>query len=70
MAKFTIDNIEVTDSTKISLIGNPKRKGFQAYYRYAAYQKATTIGQLRKLNPTDFFPDLRHDLKKGFCQIV
>jgi len=70
MTTYMINGVKVDETTHISFVANPKRKGFQAFARYEVYQYATTIGELMEFNKTDFMPDARHDHKHGFMHIV
>lgn len=59
-----IGELNVSNDCKIECAANPKRAGSKAHTRYAAYEKATTIGEY--LERGGLRADLRYDLLHGF----
>jgi len=59
-----IGELNVSNDCKIECAANPKRAGSKAHTRYAAYEKATTIGEY--LERGGLRADLRYDLLHNF----
>jgi len=70
MSEYAVNGRKVADSTKINFKANPKRAGFNAYKRYEIYQYATTVAELKEMNPVYFKADFKYDEMKGFIEFI
>jgi len=69
--EVTVSGVKMQPATKIKYRDNPKRNGSASWERYEKYQTATTWAQYEKLNDGKFkMADARHDLGKGFLEIL
>jgi hypothetical protein len=61
-------NVSSDDATAIQFQPCPSTLGRRSRIRYAIYGSATTMGELRRLNPTHFASDLQRDLRENLIK--
>lgn len=72
--EILINGHKVNEETTLEFVPNPKRPGFKAHARYAAYQEATTIEEFFKIAEEGGFrkyatADLRYDEEHGHLKL-
>jgi len=65
-----VNGYRVDENVVMEYVTNPKRPGFKAHARYAAYSSCTTIAEYMELCADKYGrPDLRYDEEHGHLKL-